>query len=94
MSTRELLEALNGPKGSLDSYLEIRNDAEIKADILALVASTSNSKREHFAGLAMQAIIGTAATPCLTSFDGCEPNIAQTAVGMADALIAELEKSK
>lgn len=50
--------------------------------------------REHFAAMAMQAIIGTAAAPCLTGFGGCEPNIAATAVGMADALIAELAKVK
>ena len=48
--------------------------------------------REHFAAMAMQAIIGTAAGPCLAGFGGCESVIATTAVGMADALIAGLNK--
>ncbi len=48
--------------------------------------------REHFAGLAMQAMIGTAAAPCLTGFGGAEAAIAEGACRMADALVAEFAK--
>ena len=48
--------------------------------------------REEFAKAMAQAMIGTAAAPCLLGLDGCEPNTAAAAVKMADALIAELAK--
>lgn len=49
--------------------------------------------REHFAALAMQALIGTSAAPCLTDcLGGAEAHCAAGAVKMADALIAELAK--
>jgi hypothetical protein len=51
------------------------------------------SIREHFAGLALQAIIGTAAAPCLTGgLEGAEQATAISAIKIADALIAELAK--
>lgn len=87
MSTTELLEALNGPKGSLDCYLEARSDVEIRADILALIGA-SNTKREEFAKAAMQGLQAQ-----YTNQDGYDPdNLARHAVIQADALILELAK--
>lgn len=52
-----LLEALKGPDGSLDAYLEIRSDTEIRDEILALMEPYQKTLRDEFAGLAMQALI-------------------------------------
>lgn len=89
MSLKDLREALDGPNGTMDCYLEVRTDEEIKADIRALVGESAN-KRGEYAAMAMQGLCA--------HFGTCgETDIAETtrrAVMVADALIAELEKSK
>jgi hypothetical protein len=50
------------------------------------------TKREHFAGLAMQGIMASANAP-ITKDNKWDGNIiVEVAVGMADALLEELEK--
>jgi len=48
--------------------------------------------RDHFAGLAMQAFISTAAAPCLNGLDGFEPYTAKAAYKLADAMLEERKK--
>jgi hypothetical protein len=86
MSREDLRQALDGPKGSLDMYLECRNEADVRADILALLG---DKKREHFAALAMQ---GYCANSGETHQSLATHQIAELAVTQADALIAELSK--
>lgn len=50
--------------------------------------------RQHYAGLAIAAIIGTAAAPCMTGMQGAEPAVAIAALRIADALLAELAKDQ
>lgn len=84
---KELREALDGPKGALDYYLEIYGESEIKADILALIGDTTK-KREHFAGLAMQGWLANKERP--QHFH--QKDDMAYCVAIADALIAELSK--
>jgi hypothetical protein len=81
----ELREALDGPKGALDGYLELYGEAEIKAHIKALIGDTS-AKRENFAAMAMQGLL---------AHGNDKPyQIVEAAVLIADALIAELSKGE
>lgn len=54
--------------------------------------------RQRFAMAAMEALIGTAAAPCMGGLDGFEPHLAKAAYGMADAMLehecAELAKDQ
>lgn len=86
MSVQELRDAMAGPKGSMDAYLEVRNDAEIKADILS-ISCCGLTKREQFAAMAMQGLMAATGNTMWS----CE-STAQCSVGMADALISELAK--
>ena len=43
--------------------------------------------RQHYAGLAMQALISTAHNPCMGGLDGYEPCMAKAAFKIADAMI-------
>lgn len=89
MSTKQLLEALDGPSGSLDGYLEVMADADIKADIRALIGQSS--QREHFAAMAMQGLVSNHAF--VDNIDRQSASFAADKARMlADALIAELAK--
>ncbi len=44
--------------------------------------------RDYFAAKAMQALISTAAAPCLFGLDGVEAHTAGAAYAMADAMLA------
>ena len=48
-----LAAALQSPEGGLDAWLEVQNEAEVRAAILALVSPTE-TLRDKFAGQAMQ----------------------------------------
>lgn len=90
MSAIDLQQALDGPRGALDGYLEARSDADIKADIRALVEHAkrpSDDRREHFAGLAMQGIASRAHLETNSMVA-----VAALSVQLADALIAELAR--
>lgn len=50
--------------------------------------------RVQIAAMAMQALIGTAAAPCLTGLEGAEPTVAAAAFRMADALLEQSYKEK
>jgi hypothetical protein len=56
---QELIDALNGSDNELSAYLEIRSDAEIKADILELTeyGKQNRTLRDEFAGKAMQGLL-------------------------------------
>lgn len=93
MGAKDLREALNGPKGAMDGYLELADEAEIKADIRELInaaQSTQNQRREHFAAMAMQGL-------CANSIAGSQhipANLAAEALEYADALIEALDRAK
>ncbi len=80
-----LLTAANEPPGALDGYLELRNEAEIRRDVLAIV---STSKREHFAAMAMHGLLASNAKEAHADYEW----LANRAVVAADALLAELAK--
>lgn len=48
--------------------------------------------RDYFAAKAMQALISTAAAPCLFGLDDAEHHTAKAAYKMADAMLAERVK--
>jgi hypothetical protein len=48
----DLLKALNGRDGELDSCVECMDEAELRASIRELIGHHATSRREHFAGLA------------------------------------------
>lgn len=85
MSAAELKEALDGPRGSLDGYLEARNESDIRKDIRDLCAI---GPRADFAKAALQ---GICANPSTTDHAPADA-IAEWAVEQADALLAELAK--
>ena len=75
------------------------NHRSLNSEIIARLQGSSNSasnsltKREHFAGLAMQAIIAKAPFGIADQGIGeLERRVARGAVDYADALIAELAK--
>jgi hypothetical protein len=43
--------------------------------------------RDYFAAKAMQAMISTAAGPCMFGLDGVEPNVSAAAYKVADAML-------
>ena len=55
-------------------------------------AQTGMSLRDYFAAKAMQAMISTVGAQCLFGVEGCEPNTADGAYKMADAMLAERAK--
>lgn len=72
-----------------ESYDDVGN--EVMAEQVNTVVKGGLSKREYFAGLAMQGVISN--TDILkTSGMACEKDIAQLAIKAADALLAELAK--
>lgn len=79
-----LQEALAGPKGALDRYLEDRDEKEVRADILALTGMQW-AERRMFAAMAMQGLRADG-----EPFDSDE--LAKIAVADADALLKELAK--
>lgn len=50
------------------------------------------TKRELFAAMMLQGALTTAASPALIDMQGAEPAVAEQAVKLADALLAELAK--
>ncbi len=81
----ELLKALNGGKGSLDAWLEVCSEDEVRAAILGLVSPTE-TLRDKFAGRAMQgAVTGLATREEAYSYAEC----AALAYEQADAMLAE-----
>lgn len=81
-----LQEALSGPKGALDFYLEDRNEDEVRSDILALTGMRW-AERRMFAAMAMQGLFSSEAYLDMT------PDLhAREAVLIADALLKELAK--
>jgi len=52
------------------------------------IAMQGMSLRDYFAAKAMQAMISTAAAPCLFGLDGVETHTAGAAYAMADAMLA------
>ncbi|MCO7556167.1 hypothetical protein [Metapseudomonas otitidis] len=46
------------------------------------------SLRDYFAAKAMQALIGTAARPCLLGLEGAEPETSRAAYRIADEMLA------
>ena len=50
--------------------------------------------RDYFAAKAMAALISTAGGPCVIGLGGCEPATASAAYKIADAMLAEREKSQ
>ncbi|MGV6475381.1 hypothetical protein [Azotobacter vinelandii] len=55
----ELIEALNGGKGALDCWLEVRSEVEVMVAIKALI-SPEETLRDKFAAKAMQSYIARA----------------------------------
>jgi hypothetical protein len=82
-----LQEALAGPKGALDAYLEVHNEEEVRRDILALTGMRW-AERRMFAAMAAQGL----ATIYPQGGDFMEEHIAEGAVKIADALLQELAK--
>jgi hypothetical protein len=89
-----LLEALNGPQGSLDAWLGVRRESEVRAAILSAISPTE-TLRDKFAGKAMQAIWGAFQYSLdETKTPDCVQEIARDAYAQADAmLIAKEAKS-
>jgi hypothetical protein len=58
----DLQQALSGHAGELDAYLEVRDEHEVRADILALV-SPRETLRDKFAAKAMLAELMTCGVP-------------------------------
>jgi hypothetical protein len=86
----DLRLALDGPKGSLDAYLEIADEAQVRRDIRDLIGDTTRERR-LFAAMAMQGLIPT--LPTIKSNNGApvtEAVIAEQAVVFADALLSAL----
>ena len=83
-----LQEALAGPKGALDAYLEAHNEEEVRRDILALTGMRW-AERRMFAAMLMQGMIASE-----SESEGLyRPETAATrAVKFADALLKELAK--
>jgi hypothetical protein len=93
VSTKDLLEALNGPKGAIDAYLEVSGEREIRDDIRALMApSETPTKRELFAVRLFAAMITTSGGPALLGIGPGEDQMARAAVKLADVLLDELAK--
>lgn len=84
MSAQALKEALDGPAGSIDGYLESRNEGEIRNDIRALCAV---GPRAQFAAMALQ---GMLASETEEFTYGHIEKLAKAAVERADALLAAL----
>lgn len=61
---------------------------EIKTDTLHMPAQWGLTKREYFAAMAMQGLMAAAAQQRHI------PTVVQDSVNLADALLAELEKTK
>jgi len=59
----------------------------IKAFPRSQSLQTGMNLRDYFAAQAMQAMISTAAAPCLNGLDGYEPFLAKNAYKMADAMM-------
>jgi hypothetical protein len=92
MSVKDLMEALNGPNGTMDAYLEVMDEREIRADIRALM-KPDNSQREHFAAMAMQGLLanaGVLSDP--TKGKEYAAAVATMSALFADALLSELAK--
>jgi hypothetical protein len=82
----ELRLALDGPKGSLDAYLEVADEAQVRRDIRDLIGDAARERR-LFAAMAMQGLLAD------TSTDGQKwASLAIQAVSAADALLAALEQ--
>ena len=80
------------PSADIDTRMS-REEFENKTGGGRYLPSYGLSKREHFAGLAMQNIINRYNPFESGDFDSSEYEIvAKNAVGVADALLAELDK--
>lgn len=85
-----LQEALAGPKGALDAYLEVHNEEEVRRDILALTGMRW-AERRMFAAMAMQGMLSSE-----SESDGAYRSeiAAKRAVKFADALLEELARDR
>jgi hypothetical protein len=94
VSVKDLREALTGPRGSIDGYLECVGEDEFRADVLAFADANDPLQRSKFAAMALQGILANCGTP----FDDHSSSylnrkrLAFASVAVADALIAELSK--
>lgn len=88
MST-ELLEALNGPNGAVDAWLETHSEREVRTAIRALMAP-EETLRDKFAAKAMQSLCAMAATGAHTIEDN--KHMAIQAYAMADAMLSQRAK--
>lgn len=84
----ELRVALDGLPGQLDAYLETRDEAELKADIRALIGEVGGKERRLFAAMAMQGL----ACRDIRVGDGEPATLAARAVSYADALLSALKE--
>lgn len=96
MSAQHLRDALSGPHGALDMYLECNDEKQVRADILAL---NGTDERRKFAAMAMQGILADPNSHVrVPSTTLVEPGfdwmryVAECAVGHADALLATLQR--
>jgi hypothetical protein len=80
-----LREALAGPKGSLDEYLELNSEDEVRRDIISLTGMPYTERR-IYAAMAMQGILAGLPGGVGSAYN----SYAKGAVDAADALIAEL----
>lgn len=87
---------MNANESAFPSIEEIRLGRTRDDDFAGVVTSVGGlTKREYFAGLAMQALVGNNAAMAQAQREGNPDKMAaKVALIMADALIAELEKSK
>lgn len=83
-----LQEALAGPRGALDAYLEVHNEEEVRRDILALTGMRW-AERRMFAAMALQ---GMLANPGHAEHIHSHAERAALAALAADALLKELAK--
>ena len=87
----DFLDALNGPRGSLDGWLESASEEEVRAAIRRVMAPAEDL-RDRFAAKAMQSLIVTMAHVAMNT--GVHPgsaDISRTAYEFADAMLAARE---
>lgn len=84
-----LREALDGPKGALDAFLEVHNEAEVKSAI----QNMAWGERRQFAAMAMQGLCSSVSEYGPGRFIGVD-ELAADSVACADALLAALARTE
>jgi hypothetical protein len=95
MSMSALKEALDGPMGAVDAYLEVHDEKDVRADIRDLLLSSHATRtlRDDFAAAALQAYLSRDAVHTILGKKEATPaEYAQCAYAWADAMLKAREQ--